>query len=154
MFTTSLHLLHVKVFRIAAEYAECDWAYPYFLHSKAYKAGSIVMRAACERLVELTELNMPLNLERFFRWNHMQCYLMLMLAVEIGEHVVSAGYHFEVRTVAVPRHVDIPAVVGVLNEGKGVFTASACEDAFYEVMNRAEVVDKVCHILYIEDLFP
>ena len=70
---------------------------------------------------------------------------MLTLSVEIGEEVIGAGNHLEVAAVAVPRHVNIPAAVRILDEGEGVLTTTVGEDTFYEVMNRAEIVDEVCH---------
>lgn len=78
----------------------------------------------------------------------MNCHAVAAFGVEVGEEVICSGHHLEVVAVAVPRHVDVPAVVGILDEGESVFAPAVAEDTFYEVMDCAEVFDEICHFLF------
>lgn len=57
--TGRLHFFDVEVLGIAAQDAECHGADPDLFHTEAGEAGGVVVRAAGQRLVELTELNVP-----------------------------------------------------------------------------------------------
>ena len=78
----------------------------------------------------------------------MNCHAVAAFGVEVGEEVICSGHHLEVVAVAVPGHVDVPAVVGILNDGESVFAPAVAEDTFCEVMDCAEVVDEICHFLF------
>ena len=139
----SLHFFDVEVLGIAAQDAEGHGADPDLVQTEAGEAGGVVVRSARERLVELTELDVPLYFERSLRGDDVDGNPVVSLRVEEGEEVVRSGHHLEVAAVAVPRHVDVPAVVRILDEGEGVLPPAVGEYAFYEVVDRAEVVDEV-----------
>ena len=73
------------------------------------------------------------------------CHAMASLRVEKREEVVGSRHHLEIGTVAVPRHVDIPAVVRILDKSKRVLSFAIGEDTLYEVVYRTEIVDEICH---------
>ena len=73
---------------------------------------------------------------------------VLSLCVKESKEIISSGHHLEISAVAVPRHIDIPAVVRILDEGQCVLSSAVGEDALYEVVDCAEVVDEICHGFY------
>ena len=136
------HFLNVQIFGIAPQDTEGHRAYPDSVHSEAGEISRIIMASTEGGFVQLTKLCMILNLTWSLRWHHMNSYSMFSLLIKIGEEVVGSGNHFEVCSVAVPRHIDIPSVVRVLNEGQGILSLRVGEDSFDEAVDGAEVVDE------------
>lgn len=101
------------------------------------------MAATEARFIDLAELGVVLDAERSFGRNDVKDHFMTLFLIKMAEKLIGPGDHFEVGAVAVPRHVYIPAVVRILHEAEDVFAFGIAEDAFDEMVDGAEVVDKV-----------
>ena len=141
--------LDIEVFGVAAQDAQRDGADPYAAQREAFEIGRVVVRAARERLVELAELDVAGVRALVCRRNHVQSHFVEAFFVEEAEELVGAGYHLEVAAIAFPRHVDIPAAVGVLNEGEGILVATVGEDSLYILMDYAEIFNKIYHFFLL-----